>query len=127
MAVEDILYIEERIKLDKQIAYFMGWRIDNSFPDKGKVWRSPQGDIELDTTFKFLSDWNKLMEVFEAVNAIEDYSVSIQPGYCSIYYQGMLEWEAPHKESALITQEAVYKCLAGFIVSYNELQRTNGL
>jgi hypothetical protein len=56
------------IELDKAIAYFLGWRIDNSFPDKGKVWRKGNA-IELETTFKFSEDWNILME---AVTAIEN-------------------------------------------------------
>lgn len=58
---------KEKIKSDCEIAYFMGWRINNSFPDKGRVW-SKGNRIELDTTMKFFYDWNELNEV---VNAIE--------------------------------------------------------
>lgn len=43
-----------------KIALFMGWRLDNSFPDKGRVWRLGNR-IELDTTFKFHSSWDVLM------------------------------------------------------------------
>ena len=40
------------------IAKFMGWKIDNSFPDKDRVWKSQGGRTELDTTLKFHKDWN---------------------------------------------------------------------
>ena len=46
------------------IAKMMGWKIDNSFPDKDRVWRSPGGAIEMDTTLKFHKDWNWLMPVY---------------------------------------------------------------
>lgn len=114
--------VERNIEFDKAIAYFMGWRIDNSFPDKDRVWRNPKGGIELDTTFKFSSDWNKLMEVFEEINKLEGYSASISPGHCSVYNYGELDWEAPHKEPPITLHEAVYKCLGGFILSYNKKQ-----
>jgi len=113
--------MNKNLVYDLAIAKFMGWKIDNSFPDKDRVWRSPKGDLELDTTFKFSIDWNKLMPVYEAVNALEGYSVSILPDLCSIYHNGELDWEAPHKEPVTITTfEAVYKCLGGFILKYNQ-------
>ena len=46
------------------IALFMGWRIDNSFPDKDKVYRGPTGGLELDTTFKYHKSWDWLMPVY---------------------------------------------------------------
>ena len=51
------------------IAKFSGWRLDNSYPDKGRVWRSPKNYIELDTTFKFHYDWNSLMDIVRQINA----------------------------------------------------------
>lgn len=73
-----------RIESDKKIAYFLGWRIDNTFPDKGRVWRL-NNNIELDTTFKFYSDYEALMNVVEKIEEldflflIEDSHVTIQP------------------------------------------------
>jgi len=56
------LIIEGNIK----IAKFMGWRIDNSFPDKGRVWILG-GNLEMDTTFKFHSSWDILMPVIHEI------------------------------------------------------------
>ena len=109
---------EEQIILDKAIAYFMGWRIDNSFPDKGKVWRKGSF-IELETTMKFSVDYNALMEVFDAVNKIEGISVVRADSECKIYEDGRL------KNSVLgtaNTKEYVYKCLGYFILDYNKSQ-----
>lgn len=53
---------QEIINGNVRIAHFMGWRIDNSFPDKDRVWRR-NNCIELDTTFKFHTSWNALMPV----------------------------------------------------------------
>jgi hypothetical protein len=52
------------------IAKFMGWRIDNSFPDKDKVYRKG-GRLELDTTFKYHKSWDWLMPVVEAIEALD--------------------------------------------------------
>ena len=102
---------EEQIILDKAIAYFMGWRIDNSFPDKGKVWRKGSF-IELETTMKFSVDYNALMEVFDAVNKLEGISAVIADGECKIY-------EGSRLKSSVLgtsdTKEYVYQCLGYFI------------
>lgn len=66
------------------IAKFMGWKIDNSFPDKGRVWRS-NGSIELDTTFKFHSDWNKLIPAIEKLITLHEKS-----------YYGIFQWFDAH-------------------------------
>ena len=50
------------------IALFMGWKIDNSFPDKDRIYRSPGGAVELDTTFKFHKDWNLLLKVIKKLS-----------------------------------------------------------
>ena len=112
---------EREILLNKSLAYFMGWRIDNSFPDKDKVWRKGLA-VELETTLKFSTDWNMLMEVFEAINSLDGYMVQIVSGYCCVFKSGDLDCEAPHKEPAISTQEAVYRCLGEFIERYNESQ-----
>ena len=52
---------EVQIRRNVAIALFLGWKIDNSFPDKGRVYRSPEGYIELDTTFKFHESFDALM------------------------------------------------------------------
>src|ERR1035437_2737482 len=104
---------EEKINTDKEIALFMGWRIDNSFPDKDRVWRSPKGDIELETTFKFSSDWNKLMEVFDAVNALEHYDAEISKEHCLVYGNSSSIGDgAWYDLEAKDTKESVYKSLA---------------
>lgn len=59
--------IEEK---DNLIAKFMDWQIDNSFPDKDKVWRAPNGNIELDTTMKFSTSWDALMPVVAKIRAL---------------------------------------------------------
>lgn len=115
---------EKKIQLDRSIAYFMGWRIDNSFPDKGKVWRNGNR-LELETTFKFSSDWNALMEVYEKVNELEKYYCRFHSGYCAVYERwtdDSLVWQAPHKEAPISTIEAVYRCLGEFIEHYNQMQ-----
>jgi hypothetical protein len=109
---------EEQIVLDKAIAYFMGWRIDNSFPDKGKVWRKGSY-IELDTTFKFSVDYNALMEVFDAVNKIDGVSAVIADGECKIYQDSRLKSSVAGTSS---TKEHVYECLGYFILDYNKSQ-----
>jgi hypothetical protein len=43
----------------------MNWRVDDSFPDKGRVYRSEGGAIEMDTTFKFHTDYNLMMKVVD--------------------------------------------------------------
>ncbi len=45
----------------------MDWKIDNSFPDKDRVWRSPGNNIELGTTMKFSQSWDWLIPVVEKV------------------------------------------------------------
>lgn len=61
------------------IAKFMGWKIDNSFPDKGRVWRF-NNIIELDTTFKFHNSWDNIMPVIRALMKRES------------HYYGLFQW-----------------------------------
>ena len=62
-----MISIDEQIDGNVLIAKFLNWQLDLSFPDKGKVWRSPNGYIELDSTMKFHSDWNQLMIVCDKI------------------------------------------------------------
>lgn len=63
------------------IAKLMGWTIDNSYPDKNKVWRSPGGRIELDTTFKFHKSWDELMPVLKHIVVGEDFIQCVKSNY----------------------------------------------
>ena len=112
---------KRRIELDKAIAYFMGWRIDNTFPDKGKVWRKGNA-IELESTFKFSSDWNALMEVFKAVNKIKTCIADIDSVYCEVrmYNTTGLDWEAENSFEPGELQENVYISLGEFVEFYNK-------
>lgn len=110
---------EKQRKMDCAIAYFMGWRIDNSYPDKDKVWKKG-ANIELDTTFKFLTDWNALMQVYNSVNKLEGYKIIITGTYCEILKFGELAWQTYDPSQEL--QENIYTCLGEFIMSFNEEQ-----
>ncbi len=109
---------EIQFEIDCAIAYFMGWHIDNSFPDKGKVWRKGSY-IELDTTFKFSVDYNALMEVFDAVNKLDGISAVIADGECKIYEGSRLKSSVAGTAD---TKEYVYRCLGYFILDYNKSQ-----
>lgn len=111
---------EEKIKNDKALAYFLGWRIDNSFPDKGKVWR--KGNlVELETTFKFNTDWNLLMEVKELINRLDRYFVHIFPNQCQIFINTSTRSISMYNiYSAESTHDAAYKCLSEFVLKYNQ-------
>jgi hypothetical protein len=61
---------KQSTEYDILIAKFAGWKIDNNFPDKNKVWRSPKGNVEFESTFKFSSDWNDLHQVINKIEAL---------------------------------------------------------
>lgn len=112
---------EERVRLDKALAYFMGWRIDNSFPDKDRVWRR-ENSVEFDTTFKFSTDWNWLMEVYDAIHKLDGYRVKMSGKYCVIFHFLEKKVETDKEEFYADTQDAVYRCFAQFAEYYNKLQ-----
>lgn len=59
------------------IAKFMGYVLDNSFPDKGRVYRKGNS-IELDTTFKYHLSWDLLMPVVKKIDEYEpDFGILI--------------------------------------------------
>ncbi len=110
---------EEIISNNILIAKFMGWKIDNSFPDKGRVWRSPDGRTELDSTLKFHLDWNWLMSVIEHIEKGGEYKFGISLD--SVKVSSVLEYDTTHfhyfkveKENTKI--ETTYKGVVEFIV-----------
>ena len=109
---------EEKIQLDISIAYFMGWRIDNSFPDKDVVWRL-NNHVELRTTMKFSTDWNALMDVFNKVNDLKGHSCQIQDNVFQIntpsgFYTTRYEFKS--------LKEEIYLTLGEFLKEYNHEQ-----
>lgn len=60
---------KDYIKSNILIALFMGWEIDNSFPDKDRVYRN-KNTIELDSTFKYHKSWDSLMPVIEKIQEL---------------------------------------------------------
>ena len=99
------------------IAVFMGWKIDNSFPDKDRVYRSPSNDIELTTTFKFDSDWKLLMDVVETIEKM-DYGFKMCRKVVEVYVDSTKEVILKTKESCRM--ESLYKAVVEFIEWYNQ-------
>jgi len=48
------------------IALWDGWVIDNSFPDKGRVYRKG-AKLEMDTTLKYHSSWDWIKPVIDKI------------------------------------------------------------
>lgn len=105
----------------------MGWKIDNSFPDKDRVYRSPKNNIELDTTFKFDVSWDWLMPVVEKIEDLEGiYFVELIGRHCCI--STMINHNWPEDKSIISEYdsfntksklEATYKAVVDFIIAYN--------
>lgn len=122
------IFKEKKVKFDTAIAYFLGWRINNSYPDKDRVWTKGNG-VELDTTFKFSSDWNVLNEVVEAIEKL-GYNFHIHQArvLIDINDEGLINGiEDPEIEirSSIVDfnkKMAVYYAVAKFALWYNELQ-----
>lgn len=116
--------IEEGNKL---IAEFMEWKIDNSFPDKDRVYRNEKA-LELDTTFKYHSSWEWLMPVCEKIESL-GYYVSIEKECCGISSPYPKEEERTGlcfivnpitKESKIL---AVYEAVIQFITHHNTINK----
>lgn len=140
------------MKNDILIAEFMGWKIDNSFPDKDRVWRSPGNNIELCTTMKFSQSWDWLIPVIEKIESLdlsewmykwegmdgetnynfEGISVEIENTRCWIYINLSLDpyWTINEKTFNIKHEtklKAVYEAVVEFIEWYNERkQREEG-
>ena len=100
------------IENDIVIANFMGWKIDDSFPDKGKVWRSTGKSIELETTFKFNKSWDLLMPVVEkCLCSSESESREFDKHYDSI-----------HDSLWSLNIDSTYNSVVEFIKWYNTLE-----
>jgi hypothetical protein len=107
---------EEIVEGNKLIAKFMGWVIDDSFPDKGRTYRSPKGNIELETTFKYHVDWNHLMAVVEEIEKEKGVTILLHPVGCEIYVCGK---EISNKNSDTKIK-ATWLSVVEFIKWYNE-------
>ena len=63
---------EEIVEYNIMIAKFMDWKLDETFPDIGHVYRSPRNNVELDTTLKFHKLWDGwLMPVIEKIDNMD--------------------------------------------------------
>ena len=102
---------------NKLIAEFMEWKIDNSFPDKDKVYRLGKR-IELGNTFKFHSSFEWLMPVVEKIESL-GYEVSIISNECEIGTEGY-----KYTQISLVKDDnklrCVYKAVVEFINYYNK-------
>ena len=94
------------------LAKFLGYEIDNSFPDKNKVYRLGN-KIELDTTFKFHTDYNELMKVWSKL--LES---NIKFNIKLIYLIYKFKWSL-HKVDILDSFDKLYQ----LIVFYNSLKK----
>lgn len=47
------------------VADFLNWHLNYNYPDKGRVYSGPKGELELDTTLKFNSNWDLLVETHQ--------------------------------------------------------------
>jgi hypothetical protein len=133
---------------DTLIAEFMGWKIDNNFPDKNKVWRSPGNNIELDSTMKFNVSWEWLIPVVEKIESLdlsewmyrwegidgeteynfEGISVEIENTSCWVYIHLSLDPYftingKTHNKRFETKLEAVYEAVVEFIEWYNERKK----
>lgn len=107
-----------KIKMDCAMAYFTGWRIDNSFPDKGKVWRRDKS-LEMETTFKFSTDWNVLMEALNEFCNFTGYTYTLSPkNFSIISSEKVLESEYEYKN----LHEQVYTRLGDALLTYFDEQ-----
>lgn len=99
------------------IAIFMGWVIDNSFPDKNHVYRFG-GRVETINTFKFDTSWEWLMEVVAKIE--EKHRVTIERSGILIEIT-----DSPFNWIEIGTlrrtkREAVYLGVVEYIKWYNE-------
>ena len=104
------------------IAKYMGWVIDDTFPDKGRVYRLGNS-VELDTTLKYDSSWELLFDVINKINGKgKEYSFAIFKTYVSLTVEkgGKVYKDFSFAHSENITKEqtlkeAVYKLIVKYI------------
>jgi len=121
--------VDNMVENNILIALFMGWRIDNSFPDKYRVYRGPTGGLELDTTFKYHTSWEWLMPVIDKIENLDvgddyyrDVFVIMKKSTCKIYVQvnsinDKYAYEEYYHKGSFI--ENTYKGVVDFIKWYN--------
>ena len=70
----------------------MGWELDNSFPDKDKVYRN-KGSLELDSTLKYHKSWDWLMPVVDKIESLKIDGKIVIP-YITIqgFFCGVNKW-----------------------------------
>ena len=111
--------MENIIEKNIQFAKFLGWKIDNSFPDKNRVWRLGNR-IELDSTLKFHLSMDELIKVVDKIETIKyvdsSFTVNIYGNCCSI--QPIFEhFDNFYGEDKL---EATYLACCRFVEFYNK-------
>jgi hypothetical protein len=94
------------------IASYMGWKLDDSFPDKGRVYRLGNS-IELDSTLKYDSSLELLFEVIE--------KMSLKGDMHRVWFNenGSLK-EVANGSRDEDKLKAIYKAVIDFIRWYNE-------
>jgi hypothetical protein len=113
---------EEIIKGNIMIANYMGWKLDDSFPDKGRVYRLGNS-VELDSTLKYDSSLDLLFEVIEKINGKgKEYNFAIFKTYVSLSVEkgGKVykDFSFAHSENISKEQgviEAIYKVIIKYI------------
>lgn len=125
-----MLQTKDRIECDKRIAYFLGWRIDNSFPDKNRVWRLGN-NLELDSTFKFYTDYEALMNVVEKIESL-GFTFTTKESYVSIIPKenkmfNLVTGYLVEIDSVSVKEKrtAIYLAVAEFSRRYLELVKEN--
>lgn len=120
---------KEILEGNKLIAEFDGWILTDEFPDKNRTY-TKNGNIELDTTFKYHTSWDWLMPV---VDKIEKKGCIIEISYsivcmCRICIIGKKYEKAFNiindNKGGIQPISAVYKSIVEFIKWYN--QNNNG-
>lgn len=81
-SLKDLLYIQDNIK----IAIFMGYKLDNSFPDKGRVFRL-ENKISMDIDlYKYSESWDWIIPVVQKLQKA-GYSIDLNLDIKDVYSQ----------------------------------------
>lgn len=116
---------KEILEGNKLIAEFDGWILTDEFPDKNRTY-TKNGNLELDTTFKYHTSWDWLMPV---VDKIEKKGCIIEISYsivcmCRICIIGKKYEKAFNiindNNGGIQPISAVYKSIVEFIKWYNQ-------
>jgi len=118
---------EEIIEGNIYIAKYMGWKIDDSFPDKNRVYRLGNS-LEMDTTLKYHTSWDLLFTVIDKINGLgKEYSFAIFKTYLALSVEkgGKVYKDFAFAHSEYITseqtgKEAAFKLIVKYIKWHNE-------